>query len=260
MESLNLSFGDIDIENSNEDAELLVASFESDVLDTEAIVVEGRLGSNMPEDVLQEPAEDNEPILAVQGLQQEDDLLLDAKEEPVEDNPPTLAVQGFRPSDYTYDAFSIGMRLRWAISKTDSWNDGIVTGVRLLPVHTCELDVTRLGNHPPGTVTKLTFPSDVHEISIVHPPKHFMLSINDLRPGYHIAFDSDNIDKRFCGWIKRITPRRYVYIEATTTENLGIETRYEKVKMSNCNFTHMLRSFEYIDDKEDIPMHQDSLV
>ena len=197
---MEMSFGDIDSDNSIDDAELLVASFESDVLDTEAIVVEGRLGSNMPEDVLQEPAEDNEPILAVQGLQQEDDLLLDAKEEPVEDNPPTLAVQGFRPSDYTYDAFSIGMRLRWAISKTDSWNDGIVTGVRLLPVHTCELDVTRLGNHPPGTVTKLTFPSDVHEISIVHPPKHFMLSINDLRPGYHIAFNfhSDYVNKRFC--------------------------------------------------------------
>ena len=63
--------------------------------------MEGRLGSNMPKDVLQESAEDNEPILAVQGLQQEDDLLLDAKEEPAEDNPPTLVVQGFQPSDYT---------------------------------------------------------------------------------------------------------------------------------------------------------------
>ena len=116
MEALEDSFDNLDVDNPDEDAQLLVASFQSDALVMDELVVENRLGLNIPEDNLEEPVEDNPPIPAAQRFQQEDNLLLDAKEEPVEDNPPTLAVQGFQISDYTYDGFSIGMRIRWAIS------------------------------------------------------------------------------------------------------------------------------------------------
>ena len=107
---------------------------------------------------------DAEHDLSLLGLEtgndpMEDEKIPDPKQEPKEADPPLLAIQGFRPADYSASDFVVGTRIRWAMSKTDSWNDGIVTGNLIDPPNSqCTLFVTRLGNHPPGTFTELQFP------------------------------------------------------------------------------------------------------